>query len=269
MHADGLLRAEGPHAPSTVRRRLSSWATLHRWKGLEGPFASPALRSALRLAVRATGRPRKRKSKRAVTRDILDRLVATCASDRLADTRDLAVLMVAFASGGRRRSEVARLRFEQLEDEPAVPLDPTDPNSTPLPCLAIRLGRTKTTSADDEAKVLLVGPPVVALKEWLQRADISKGPIFRAIDQWGAVEDRALTPQSINLILKRRCSAAGLDPAEFSAHGLRSGYLTEAARCGVSLPEAMQQSQHKSVQQAASYFNDADRARGKAARLGV
>ena len=269
MHADGLLRADGPHAPSTVRRRLSSWATLHRWKGLEGPFASPALRSALRLAVRATGRPRKRKSKRAVTRDILDRLVATCASDRLVDTRDLAILMVAFASGGRRRSEVARLRFEQLEDEPAVPLDPADPNSTPLPCLAIRLGRTKTTSADDEAKVLLVGPPVAALREWLQRADLSKGPIFRAIDQWGALEDRALTPQSINLILKRRCSAAGLDAAEFSAHGLRSGYLTEAARCGVSLPEAMQQSQHKSLQQAASYFNDADRARGKAARLGV
>jgi hypothetical protein len=33
-----------------------------------------------------------------------------------------------------------------------------------------------------------------------------------------------------------------LEPREFSAHGLRSGYLTEAARQGVALPEAMQQS---------------------------
>ena len=94
-----------------------------------------------------------------------------------------------------------------------------------------------------------------------------RSPVFRAIDRWGAVEDRALTPQSINLIVKRRCEAAGLDPSEFSAHGLRAGYLTEAARRGVSLPEAMQQSQHRSVQQAARYYNDADRAQGKAARL--
>ena len=165
LHVDGFLRTDGPHAPATVKRRLSSWATLHRWKGLEGPFGSPALRSALQLAVRASARPRHRKSRRAVTRDILDRLVATCASDRLVDTRDLAIMMVAFASGGCRRSEVAGLRREQLQDESPVPVDSTDPDSTPLPCLAIHLGRTKTTSADEEAKVLLVGAPVAALKE--------------------------------------------------------------------------------------------------------
>lgn len=32
---------------------------------------------------------------------------------------------------------------------------------------------------------------------------------------------------------------AGLGPGEFSAHGLRSGYLTEAADRGIPLPEAM------------------------------
>ena len=47
-----LLRVDGPHAPSTVKRRLASWGTLHRWKGQEGPFHSPSLRAALRLAVR-------------------------------------------------------------------------------------------------------------------------------------------------------------------------------------------------------------------------
>jgi integrase len=267
LRADGLLRAEGPHAPDTVRRRLASWSTLHRWRGLEGPFASPALRSALRLAVRASGRPRRRKSERAVTRDILDRLATDCRSDRLVDIRDLAILMVAFASGGRRRSEVAALRLDQLHDEPSVPSDPIDPASRPLPCLSIRLGRTKTTEADDDATALMIGPPVVALKAWIERAKIARGPIFRAIDRWGTLEERALSPQSVNLILKRRCAAAGLDPREFSAHGLRSGYLTEAARQGVPLLEAMQQSQHRSVQQAASYYNDADRTKGRAARL--
>jgi integrase len=217
--------------------------------------------------VRASVRLRQRKSKRAVTRDVLDRLLATCRSDRLVDTRDLAILLLAFASGGRRRSEVARLRVEQISDEPAAPLDPKDPQSPTLPCVAIQLGRTKSGVADEAGRVLLVGPPVEALRDWLERADIGKGPIFRAIDRWEAIEERALTPQSINLIVKRRCAMAGLEPREFSAHGLRSGYLTEAARQGVALPEAMQQSQHRSVQQAATYYNDAERSLGRAARL--
>ena len=202
-----------------------------------------------------------------MTADVLETLLATCASDRLADARDAALLLVAFASGGRRRSEVAGLRVEQLIAEAPVPADPSDPKSAALPCLSIRLGRTKTTEADADARVFLVGRPVEALREWLSRADIVKGPVFRAIDQWGGLDDKALTPQSVNGILKRRIALAGLDPKEFSAHGLRAGYLTEAARRGVSLPEAMQQSQHRSVQQAASYYNEAERRQGRAARL--
>jgi integrase len=269
LTADGVLRLDGPHAPATVRRRLASWSTLHRWRGQLGPFAAPGLRTAIRLAVRASARPRRRKSRRAVTRDILDQLLAVCATDRLADCRDRALLLAAFASGGRRRSEIASLRVEHVSDEEPVAFDPADPSSPRLPCLTIHLGRTKTQGADEDARALLIGPPVEALKLWLERADIAKGPIFRAIDRWGALEERAITPQAVNLIVKRRCAMAGLDPGEFSAHGLRSGYLTEAARAGVPLPEAMQQSQHRSVQQAASYYNDAERRRGKGARLAL
>ena len=267
--AGGALRVSGPHAPSTVKRRLASWSTLHRWRGVTGPFAAPALRSAVRLAVRASLRPRRRKSRRAVTRDILDRLLSTCRSDRLADARDRALLLIAFGSGGRRRSELATLRVAQLSDEAPIPVDPDDPQSPRLSCMTIALGRTKTAGADDDSRVLLVGPPVDALRLWLAGADIAKGPVFRALDRWGALGARALTPQAVNAIVKRRCVLAGLDPKDYSAHGLRSGYLTEAARSGVPLPEAMQQSRHRSVQQAASYYNDSERRQGKAARLAV
>ncbi|RUV79811.1 integrase, partial [Mesorhizobium sp. M1A.F.Ca.IN.020.32.1.1] len=41
----GLLRSSGPHSPSTVRRRLSSWSTLTQWRGLEGKFNAPGLRN--------------------------------------------------------------------------------------------------------------------------------------------------------------------------------------------------------------------------------
>ncbi|THK33340.1 site-specific integrase, partial [Ensifer sp. MPMI2T] len=267
LRAERLLRASGPHAPGTVRRRLTSWSILTRWRGLTGAFGAPSLKSALRLAVKASNRPRQRKSKQAVTGDVLAKLLETCASDRLVDVRDRALLLAAFASGGRRRSEVAALHVEDLTDEEPVRADPSDKDSPPLPCLSIRLGRTKTTTADDDEHVLLIGRPVTALKRWLSDAQIKDGSVFRRIDQWGNVDRRALTPQSVNLILKARAKQAGLDSALFSAHGLRSGYLTEAANRGIPLPEAMQQSLHKSVAQAASYYNNAERKNGRAARL--
>ena len=267
LQAQGLLRVDGPHAPSTVRRRLSSWSTLTGWRGLVGPFNAPGLRSAVKLAVRASARPRARKSNKAVTADILAAVLKACGGDRLVDVRDRALLLVAFASGGRRRSEMSSLRLEQLIDADPVPADPKDPDGSKLPCTKIQLGRTKTTEADQDAVVLLVGRPVVALRDWLHQAAIAEGAIFRGIDRWGQLDRKALTPQAVNLILKRRIAEAGLDAALFSAHGLRSGYLTETARRGIPLPEAMQQSQHRSVQQASRYYNETERQLGRAARL--
>ncbi|MDQ0563219.1 integrase [Rhizobium mesoamericanum] len=262
LRDQGFLRSVGPHAPDTVRRRLASWSTLSKWRGLTGFFASPALKSAIRLAVRATPRPRMRRSAKAVTADVLARLLATCSGGSLRDIRDRAILMVAFASGGRRRSEIAGLRKEQLTVEPAIEVE----DGAALPSLSIRLGRTKTSGADQDEVVYLTGRPLDALNQWLE-ARIDTGSVFRAIDRWGNGSRRALDPKAVNDIVKQRIALAGLDPGEFSAHGLRSGYLTEAANRGIPLPEAMEQSRHRSVQQASSYYNDATRRSGKAARL--
>lgn len=263
LRRQGFLKSVGPHAPATVRRRLANWSTLTKWRGLDGAFASPALKSALRLAVRAAPRQRRRKSAKAVTGDVLAKLLATCSTDSLRDVRDGAILMVAFASGGRRRSEIAGLRVEQLSAE--APIEVAD--GPPLPSLAIHLGRTKTTSGEQDDVVYLTGRPVEALNSWLAAAKIDKGSVFRGIGRWGTVSRRALDPQSVNAILKQRAEMAGLEPREFSAHGLRSGYLTEAANRGIPLAEAMEQSRHRSVQQVSSYYNNATRRSGRAARI--
>ena len=263
LRSQGYLKAAGPHAPATVRRRLASWSTLTHWRGLDGAFPSPPLKAAIRLAVRAVPRTRRRKSAKAVTADVLSRLLATCESGSLRDLRDRAILMVAFASGGRRRSEIAGLRVEQLTIE--APIEQTD--GPPLPSLAIHLGRTKTTTGEQDDVVYLTGRPVEALNAWLAAAKIDKGSVFRGIGRWGAISRRPLDPQSINLIVKQRVEMAGLEPEAFSAHGLRSGYLTEAASRRIPLIEAMDQSRHRSVQQASSYYNDATRRSGLAARM--
>jgi integrase len=263
LRSQGFLKSVGPHAPSTVRRRLANWSTLTKWRGFDGAFASPALKSAIRLAVRAVPGTRRRKSAKAVTGDVLAKLLATCASESLRDVRDKAILMVAFASGGRRRSEISGLRVEQLSVETPIEV----PGGPPLPSLAIHLGRTKTTSGEQDDVVYLTGRPVEALNAWLAAAKIDKGSVFRGIGRWGAVSRRALDPQSVNAILKQRAEMAGLEAGEFSAHGLRSGYLTEAANRGIPLPEAMEQSRHRSIQQASAYYNSATRRSGRAARM--
>jgi integrase len=140
-----------------------------------------------------------------------------------------------------------------------VPAQPEDPDSPQLTCVAVQLGRTRPA--------LLIGRPADALLNWLARAKITTGAVFRSIDRWGTLESTALSPQAVNLILKKRARLAGLDAVELSAHGLRSGYLTETARRGIPLVEAMQQSQHRSVQQAARYYNEVERQRGRAARV--
>jgi integrase len=257
------LRTAGPHAPDTVRRRLASWSTLTKWRGLAGAFASPALKSAIRLAVRATPGPRKRKSAKAVTGDVLAKMLATCTTRSLRDSRDRAILMVAFASGGRRRSEIAGLRLEQITVEPPIETE----DGPLLPSRAIHLGRTKTSGADHDEVVYLTGRPVEVLDAWIEAARIESGSVFRKVDRWGNVSTRALEPGAVNAIVKQRAEMAGLEPEEFSAHGLRSGYLTEAANRGIPLQEAMEQSRHRSVQQASSYYNSATRRSGRAARL--
>lgn len=124
-------------------------------------------KSAIHLAVRAVPRARARKSAKAVTVDVLPKLLATCASDNLRDLRDKAILMMAFASGGRRRSEIARLRVEQLTIEPPIEMP-----DRPPPSLVIHLGRTKTATGGENDTVYLTGRPV----------DAQSGVIFKVSD---------------------------------------------------------------------------------------
>lgn len=263
LRHQGFLRVSGSHAPATVRRRLANWSTLTRWRGLEGSFSSPSVKSAVRLAIRAINQPRNRKSAHAITGDILTKLLATCSGEDITTLRDRAILIVAFTSGGRRRSEIAGFRMDQLVIQAPV----TDEAGSPLPSLGVHLGRTKTSGADHDEIIYLTGRRVDALTRWLEAAKIDKGSVFRKVDRWGNVSARALEPSAINRIVKQRAQMSGLDASEFSAHGLRSGYLTEAANRGIPLPEAMEQSRHRSVQQASDYYNDAKRRSGRASRL--
>ena len=94
-------------------------------------------------------------------------------------------------------------------------------------------------------------------------------PTLGAIDRGHSVEEKALTPQSINLIVKRRCAMVGLELEAFFGARTSRRISDRGARRGIAPPEAMQQSQHRSVQQTASCYNDAERTQGRTAGLGA
>ncbi len=75
-----------------------------------------------------------------------------------------------------------------------------------------------------------------------------------------------LEPQAVRAIVKRRAALAGLE-GDYSAHSLRSGFMTEAGRQNVLLGEAMALTDHRSVQTAVRYFQAGAVEKSRAASL--
>ena len=161
------------------------------------------------------------------------------------------------------------LRHSQITVVDPIKLRPADPASPTMTCIRIALGRTEVTTAGQGAFMFAAGRAAVALHDWMHFAEITSGPIFREIRKDGSIRSNQLTPQSVNLILKKRCRMAGLDPADFSAHGPRSGFMIQAGRDGIPLVDAMRQSAHKSVQQAAGYYDEQEHAQSISVRVGL
>ena len=81
--------------------------------------------------------------------------------------------------------------------------------------------------------------------------------MFRSVRKGGNVGGR-LTDQSVAHIAKRHAERVGLDPAQFSGHSLRSGFITSAAKRGASIFKMMDVSRHKSVETLRGYVRDAE-----------
>jgi integrase len=254
--AAGLRRSLACPAPATLDRRIASWRAFHRMKNLASPFEAPLIRQVRGRARRAAARPRQPKSGHPITRAVLEAMLATCdASHR--GLRDRAALMLGWASGGRRRSEITGLDRADIGDE--------DFAGTGL--LRIRLLSTKTTGQDQAPRLPLKGRAARAVMAWIIAARIADGPLFRPISWSGRVLPRRLTPAGFRGIVRQRLELAGY-PGDFaSAHGLRAGFLTQAALDGAPLPAAMQLSLHRSMNQAQQYYLDVEIAENPAADL--
>ena len=245
--AIGLRREFTCPSPATLDRRIASWQAFHRMRNLPSPFSSPLVQQARQKARRANARPRIPKSPKPVTREILEALLATC-DDSNRGIRDRAMLMLAFASGGRRRSEVTALNVEDigLDDFKVKGL------------LWIRLLETKTTKKDQAPRLPMKGRAACALVHWLDVTKITDGPLFRPVSLSDRPLPRRLAADALRTIMRYRLELAGL-PVDFATpHGLRAGFLTQAALDGAPLAAAMKLSLHRSAVQAQKYYADVE-----------
>ena len=112
--AAGLRRSLAAPAPATLDRRIASWRAMHRMRNLSSPFDAPLIRQARARARKAAARRPLPKSARPITRDVLEAMLSATGPG-MAGLRDRAILAFGFASGGRRRSEIAGIAREDVD----------------------------------------------------------------------------------------------------------------------------------------------------------
>lgn len=230
----------------TIARKLAAIRFFHRGAGLDNPTDNAGVAAILKGIRRTVGTAARQKAPATV--DVIHAMMARISADSLQGKRDRALLLLGFA-GAFRRSELVAITVEDLtfSDEG----------------VDVFLPKSKT---DQEAKgqsvAILNGKalkPADRLKEWLQAAGITSGPIFRRFNRGDRLTGETLTDQAVALIVKKYADAAGLDVASLSGHSLRAGFVTSAAENRASISWIMEVTRHRDPRTVETYVRRADR----------
>ncbi len=225
-------------APSTVRRYVSSIATLHKTLGQTNPLESAPVRFALQRMHRRRGR--RQAQVLGLTWPMRKRLLEV-AADRLIDVRNRALLGVAYDSL-LRRSELVSLEVSDL-------LEDIDESAT----LLVRAGKT---DPDQRGAMLYLARDTVRLvRAWLEAGGLGGGLLFRSVRKDGAVRGK-LDPSQVPRIYKRMARKAGLPDDVVDAlagHSTRVGPVQDMIACGIELPAILQSGRWKTTRMVQRY----------------
>lgn len=234
----------GAHCPQTITRRVVGISRAHTSQGLPDPAKSDLVRVVLRGVRRAHGKAQ-RQAKPILREDLLAMLPHMQGTKGL---RDRVLLLIGFA-GAFRRSELVALNVEDIEIVSEG--------------LIVHLRKSKNDQEAEGRKIGIpwgrsLACPVKALRAWLDHARIESGPILPYVNKGGLITRQRITPQAVNLIVKRYAEAIGINPDTVSGHSLRAGLATSAAKAGIPTLKIMQQTGHRSEAMLARYVRDAD-----------
>jgi integrase len=233
----------------TLRRRIIALKHWHTYQGFTDPTLHPLINKTMTGITRTHGKPKDKAP--ALTPEELQRIVeALRINTSLTALRDSALLQIGFF-GALRRNEIVNIHYEHItwkEEgiEILLPSSKTDQIHEGQYC-AIPYGND-----------LLC--PVTALKNWFDRAGIKSGAIFRRIKYDKLIGTSALTPLSVNHIIKQRALQANITNAhEISPHSMRRGLATTAARMGTSLQTIMRAGRWKQTNTVMEYIEASER----------
>jgi site-specific recombinase XerD len=237
------LASDGRKA-STIGRRAAAIGYHHKLAGHEPPTNQEGVRVVLRGIRRTIGTARAGKAP--ATHDILGQMLALCG-DNMIGKRDRALLALGFA-GAFRRSELCALEVADLVEVPDG--------------LRVVIRHSKTDQEGQGQEIAIPRGyrlrPVEAVQTWLAAAEISAGPVFRAVARGGKVSTEPLADDSASRVVKRYAARVGLEAASFAGHSLRSGFLTSAAEAGASIWKLAEVSRHKSLDTLRGYVRRVD-----------
>ena len=221
--------------PTTVARVATAIAQHHLDRGHRAPTHDPHVQRVLRGIRRSNTSST---SKSALGR--ADVASAFRSSTCLRDVRDRAIVLLAFATG-MRRSEVVALDVDAVEfvDGGLV--------------VAIRISKSGKSRSLYVESAESPDCAVAATKRWLDTARITNGPLFRRVTRSGRVLTGRMNSRVVARAVKRAATVAGLDPRTVSAHSLRSGFATDAARRNVPEITIMQALGHTTLAMTARY----------------
>ena len=247
MVDSGFKGHSGPLKMNTVIHRISVLSKLHQLRRVANPCEDPQVRHLMSRAKRASAKRGETVTKKtAATREPLEAMLATC-DESLEGVRDRALLLFAWASGGRRRSEVAAARVDQLSkvDERGY---------------LLRLGPTKTNQEGRDRHGATPDKPVrgmasEALRDWIATSGVSDGPIFRRL--WRSTVGPGLSPAAVGEIVRKRARMAGL-AGDWAGHSLRSGFVTEAGRRNIPIGDVMAMTEHRKVDTVLGYYRSGE-----------
>jgi integrase len=241
---------------STLRQRLAALAQWHNAQGFPDPTKAPIVRQAMR-GIRALHPAQEKQAKPLQLDDLarvvgqLDRAVdvARQCKDRaveLRNLRDKSLILLGFWRGFRS-DELSRLRVEHVE-------------ACAGEGISCFLGRTKgdrqNLGSTFRAPALSRLCPVEAYLDWVGTAQLTAGPVYRAIDRWGHVRENGLHIDSIAPLLRAILENGGLASASaYSGHSLRRGFANWAASDGWDLKSLMEYVGWRDIKSALRYLD--------------
>jgi integrase len=253
--ADSIARYLADYAEvlaiNTLKLRLAAIAQWHLEQGFPDPTKSPIVKKVMK-GIQALHPSRTQQAKPLAISQLecIDGWLAQQLEDSVGGEKQLrilrnrAILLLGFWRGFRS-DELSRLQTQHLIIQPNEGI-------------TLYLPQTKTQHGGITYKVPALKRfcPVHACAIWVQMAGMTEGPLFPAINRWGALGKASMHPTSFILILRRILSDAGLENAgSFSSHSLRRGFANWAASSGWDLKTMMEYIGWKDIRSAMRYID--------------